>query len=158
MMRQFLFCLVVALSLIAGSARAGDVREIELKDGSIITGEVVSLSNGIYTIKSGTLGTLKVKESKVNVIRPKSPPRGPGAAQYNTSIDATPLQHKLMSDQEIMGMILSLQNDPDFKKLLEDPEVMKAVSEGDVAALAANPKFLKLLNNPVVQEIQKKVK
>jgi hypothetical protein len=158
MMRQFLFCLVVALSLIAGFARAGDVREIELKDGSIITGEVVSLNNGIYTIKSGTLGTLKVEEYKVNVIRPKSPPRSPGAAQKNTSIEDTSLQHKLMSDQEIMGMILSLQNDPDFKKLLEDPEVMKAVSEGDVAALAANPKFMKLLNNPVVQEIQKKVK
>ena len=157
-MRQFLFCFVVALSLIAGPARAGEVREIELKDGSIITGEVVSLNNGIYTIKSGTLGTLKVEESKVNVIRPKSPPRGPGAAQNNTGIEATSLQHKLMSDQEIMSMILSLQNDPDFKKLLEDPEVMKAVSEGDVAALTANPKFMKLLGNPTVQEIQKKVK
>ena len=157
-MRQFLFCFVVALSLIAGSARAGEVREIELKDGSIITGEVVSLNNGIYTIKSGTLGSLKVEESKVNVIRPKSPPRGPGAAQNNTGSEATSLQHKLMSDQEIMGMILSLQNDPDFKKLLEDPEVMKAVSEGNIAALTANPKFMKLLGNPTVQEIQKKVK
>ena len=157
-MRHFLFFFMVALSLIAGSALAGEVREIELKDGSIITGEVVSLNNGIYTIKSGTLGTLKVEESKVNVIRPISPPRGPGAAQNNTSSEATSLQHKLMSDQEIMGMIQSLQNDPDFKKLLEDPEVMKAVSEGDVAALTANPKFMKLLGNPTVQEIQKKVK
>lgn len=157
-MRQFLFGFVVALSLTAGSARAGEVREIELKDGSIITGEVVSLNNGIYTIKSGTLGSLKVEESKMNVIRPKSPPRGPGAAQNNTDIEATSLQHNLMSDQEIMGMILSLQNDPDFKKLLEDPEVMKAVSEGNIAALTANPKFMKLLGNPTVQEIQKKVK
>jgi hypothetical protein len=35
---------------------------------------------------------------------------------------------------------------------------MKAVSEGDIPALMANPKFTKLLNNPTVQDIQKKVK
>ena len=158
MMRQFLICFVVALSLVGGSARAGELREIELKDGSIITGEVVSLNNGIYTIKSGTLGTLKVEESKVRVIRPRSLSQGPGAAQNNTNSDVQTLQSRMMSDQEIMGLIQSLQNDPDFKKLLEDPEIMKAVSTCDVAALAANPKFMKLLGNAAVQEIQKKVK
>jgi hypothetical protein len=157
-MKQFLFCFVVALSLIAGSALAGELREIELKDGSIITGEVVSLNNGIYTIKSDTLGTLKVEESKVRVIRPRSLSQGPGAAQNNTNSNVQTLQHRMMSDQEIMGMIQSLQNDPEFKKLLEDPEIMKAVNAGDVAALTANPKFMKLLDNPTVQEIQKKVK
>jgi hypothetical protein len=63
-----------------------------------------------------------------------------------------------MNDQEIMGMIQSLQGDPEFKKVLEDPEVMKAVNAGDVTALMANPQFLKLLNNATVQDIQKKVK
>jgi hypothetical protein len=158
MMRQFLICFVAALSLVAVAARAGELREIELKDGSSITGEVVSLNNGIYTIKSDTLGTLKVEESKVRVIRPRSLSQGPGAAQNNASSDVQTLQHRMMSDQEIMGMIQSLQNDPEFKKLLEDPEVMKAVSACDVAALTANPKFMKLLGNPAVQEIQKKVK
>jgi len=158
MMRQFLICFVVALSLVGGPARAGELREIELKDGSIITGEVVSLNNGIYTIKSGTLGTLKVEESKVRVIRPRSLSQGPGAAQNNTNSDMQTLQNRMMSDQEIMGLIQSLQNDPDFKKLLEDPEIMKAVSTCDVTALTANPKFMKLLGNPAVQEIQKKVK
>ena len=157
-MRQFLICFVVALSLVAGPAQAGELRDIELKDGSIITGEVVSLNNGIFTIKSDTLGTLKVEESKVNAIRPKSPPQVPGSAQNNTGGGVQSLQHKMMSDQEIMGLIQSLQNDPDLKKLLEDPEIMKAVSEGDIAALTANPRFMKLLENPAVREIQKKLK
>ena len=158
MMRRFLICFVVALSLVAVNARAGELRDIELKDGSIITGQVVSLNNGIFTIKSDTLGTLKVEESKVKAIRPRSPSQGPGAVQNNTRSDVQSLQHRMMCDQEIMGLIHSLQNDPEFKKLLEDPEIMNAVSAGDIAALTANPKFMKLLNNPAVQEIQKKVK
>jgi hypothetical protein len=64
----------------------------------------------------------------------------------------------MMNDQEIMGLIQSLQNDPEFKKVLEDPDIMKAVSAGDIPALMANPNFTKLLNNSTVQDIQKKVK
>jgi hypothetical protein len=32
------------------------------------------------------------------------------------------------------------------------------VNAGDIAALTANPKFMKLLNNSQVKEIEKKVK
>jgi hypothetical protein len=149
-MRQFMLCFAVVIILVARSAFAGGPREIELRDGSIITGEVVSLNNGIYTIKSGTLGTVKVEESQVNVIRQKSS-QGAGG-------EARSLQNKMMNDQDIMSLIQSLQNDPEFKKILEDPDVLKAVNAGDISALMANPKFTKLLNNSTVQEIQKKVK
>ena len=71
---------------------------------------------------------------------------------------AKSLQNKMMNDQGIMGMIQSLQNDPEFRKILEDPDILKAVNAGDVPALMANPKFTRLLNNSTVQEIQKKVK
>lgn len=157
MMKRFLLCFAVVLSLIAGIARAGELREIELRDGSVINGEVVSLNNGIYTVKSDMLGMVKVEESKVKVIRQASPPPEPVAAQNITSNETISLQHRMMSDQEIMGMIQSLQDDPAFKKLLEDPEMLKAVSAGDVAALAANSNFMKLLDNPTVKEIHRKV-
>lgn len=150
-MRQFMICLAIVVILLARSAFAGGLREIELRDGSIITGDVVSLSNGIYTIKSASLGTVRIEESKVNVIRQKS-------SSQSASGETRSLQNKMMSDQEIMGLIQSLQNDPEFRKILEDPDILKAVNAGDIAALMANPKFTKLLNNSTVQEIQKKVK
>jgi hypothetical protein len=156
-MRLFMICLAIVVNLVARGALAGGAREIELRDGSIFTGDVVSLNNGIYTIKSDSLGTVKIEESKVSVIRPKSSSHGNEAAQ-NAGGEVRTLQNKMMDDQEIMGLIQSLQNDPEFKKLLEDPDVMKAVSEGDIPSLMANPKFTKLLNNPTVQDIQKKVK
>lgn len=158
-MRLFLIWLTIILGMAAGSLSAGEMREIELKDGSVITGEVMSLSNGVYTIKSESLGAVNIEEAKIRAIRSKSSPGNASHAQGGGQAgEAKSLQEKMMSDQEIMGLIQSLQNDPDFKKAMEDPEVMKAVQAGDVAALSANPKFMKLLNNATVREIEKKVK
>lgn len=158
-MRQFIIWLMIILGMAAGRLSAGELREIELKDGSILTGEVLSLSNGIYTIKSDSLGALRLEESTVRAIRSKSPSGSASPAQSGgANGEVKSLQERMMGDQEIMGLIQSLQNDPEFKKMLEDPEIMKAVNAGDVAALTANPKFMKLMNNATVQEIQKKVK
>ena len=57
-----------------------------------------------------------------------------------------------------MGLIQSLQDNPDFKKILEDPKIMKAVNDGNISELTANPQFMKLLNNATVKEIQQKAR
>jgi hypothetical protein len=148
----------LCLILFAAGAGAGELKVIELKDGSIITGEVISLGGGLYTIKSDSLGMIKVEESKIRAIRSKSPEKGSASAGPATqSSDAQALQQKMMGDQEIMTMVQALRDDPEFKKVMEDPVVMKAMKEGDVSALMANPQFRKLLNNPTVKEIEKKV-
>jgi hypothetical protein len=150
---------IIILGLFHVNALAGEVREIELMDGSVISGEVLSLNNGIYTVRSGSLGIMKLEESRVRTIRAKSSSMNAQPEQNSSSPgEIQSLQQKLMGDKEIMGLIQTLQSDPEFQKILEDPEVMKAVNSGDVAALTANPKFMKLLNNATVQEIEKKVK
>jgi hypothetical protein len=158
-MKAFTIACFLCLILFATGAGAGEQKVIELKDGSIITGEVLSLSGGIYTIKSESLGMIKLEESKIRAIQSKSPEKGgasggPAAAQGNGT---QALQQKMMGDHEIMDMIQSLKDDPEFKKVMQDPGVMKAVQTGDMAALLANPQFMKLLNNPTVKEIEKKV-
>jgi hypothetical protein len=155
-MKTFMVCSALVLGLL-GAAHAGEIREVVLRDGSVITGEILSLTNGIYTVKSDILGTIKIEESKVSLIREKSP-GGQSTINSGTTGEVKSLQEKMMSDKEVMALIQSLQNDPEFKKLLEDPELMKAVNAGDVAALTADPRFMKLLSNPTVREIQNKVK
>ncbi len=152
-MRLRLLSVPLLFLLFVQHATAGEVRVIELTDGSLITGEVSSLNNGVYIIKSDSLGTIRLEESKIRAIRSKS--SGTNAASTRKT---SALQEKMFSDQEIMGLIQSLQHDPDFKKALEDPEIMRAVKAGDVPALAANPKFMKLLDNATVKEIQNKTK
>jgi len=157
------FVVFTSLSLIlltsAVTANAGEARVIELIDGSIIRGEVLSLTGGVYTIKSDSLGMIKLEESKISVIRAKSAGSGANKDVVSQSSDEIrSLQEKMMSDKEIMSMIQSLQDDPEFQKLLENPEVMKAVNSGDVAALMSNAQFMKLLNNSTLRDIQSKVK
>jgi len=75
----------------------------------------------------------------------------------NVKGETQALQQQMLSDPEIMNMIQSLQNDPDFQQILQDPEIMKAVSSGDIAALMANQKFMRILNNKTVHDIGTKL-
>lgn len=68
------------------------------------------------------------------------------------------LQEMLMADKEIVALIIMLKDNPEVQALLQDPDVASAVANGDIDALTGNPRFLDLLNNPQVQEIQKRVK
>lgn len=151
---------IVSLALISiiGSAHAAELSRIDLKDGSSVTGEVISLTNGIYTIKSDVLGMLKIEQIKVRSIQSAADVSAAPSGGTASASDIQTLQKKMMSDGEIMAKIQSLQNDPEFKALLEDPKIMTAVANGDVTALSADPRFVKLLNNTTVQEIQQKVK
>lgn len=148
----FLFCLFAGPGLL----EAGEMRELEMTDGSIISAEVISLSDGVYTVQSPSLGAVRIEESKIRSIRVKSATGKTSATNApDTAGEAQKLREKMRNNKDIMSMIMSLRDDPDFKKILEDPELMKAVESGDIAALTANPNFLKLLDNATVRDIEK---
>jgi hypothetical protein len=163
-MKLLSICLFFLAGLFCVHALAGEVSEIELVDGSKIYGEVVSFSDGVYKVKTKGLGTIQIEESKIRVLRlkPEVVISGnvtlPGSAESasNTS-EIQALQHSMLSNTNLLDMILSLQNDPDFQEILKDPVIMEAVNSGNISALISNPKFMKLLSNPKVQEIQKNV-
>ncbi|MFZ5571838.1 MAG: hypothetical protein ACOZF0_15665 [Thermodesulfobacteriota bacterium] len=153
--------LLGCVAVLTLSAVAGEIKEIELSDGSVITGEVLSLNNGVYKIRTATLGDLTVEESKVLVIRSPGDSFAGGKAVSTASSDRSPdihaLQQEMMNDRQVMDMIQSLQDDPQFKEVMADPAIMQAVNSGDVEALMNNPKFLELMQNATVKDIQERV-
>ncbi len=72
--------------------------------------------------------------------------------------DVAGLQQKMKGDPQIMNLILSLQNDPAFQKLMQDPEIMAAIQKNDYSTLMSNPDFIKIMNNSTVRRITEKVK
>lgn len=151
----FLFQLFTGISI------AGDSREIELDDGSRIYGEIVSFQEGIYKIKSETLGTVDIEGSKILSIRSKKPCKDckktvlPMEGSVSAQLKA--IKKNIVNDQDIMNMIYSLQRDPDFQQIMRDPEIVKALMSGDIESLTSNPKFMKLMDHQTVQEIGNKL-
>lgn len=132
-----------------GWAQAAD-QVIQLKDGSRIHGEVLSMQSGTYSVKTRSIGVIKVKSDQVQSIG--------GGAQYpavEKPAEATiqSIQSSLTSNQSVMSNILTLQDDPAMQAVLSDPAVMQAVQNMDIQALAKNPKIRALMNSPKMQRI-----
>ena len=160
-MKSIIVCFFVLLAFLSGTAGTGESTEIQLIDGSVISGEIISFKEGVYTLRSNSLGTIIIDESQIRVIRMDSQ----GATAWeplnasNESIDNTiqSLQKTMSQNPQIMEMIQALQNDPEIKSLIQDEGIMGAVSAGDINSLMANPEFLKLLENSSIKQIQKEI-
>lgn len=68
------------------------------------------------------------------------------------------LQDKMLNAPRIMELILALQNDPEMLSLLNDPNVLQAVSGRDVGKLEQDPRFTRLLSNQKIRQIIDRVK
>jgi hypothetical protein len=150
-MRHFILGMFFLSFVLLGQAFAGETKTFELLDGSIITGKIISFNDGIFILKSETLGTISIEESKILAIRSRKKTGGISEDKVLA------LQEKMMENEEIFAMILSLQNDPAFRAILQDPEIMGAVTSGDINALLSNQNFLKLLDNSTIQDIVKMI-
>lgn len=150
-------------SLVLSPAAWAEPSRILLNDGTEIVGELVSLHNGSYTIRSKALGTLKVSEGQVTRISsmgarsaPISPVPISPVESAKSSMDASALQsiqQRLMGDSSMVQQIMSLQSNPDMQAVLSDPEIMAAIQRLDFDALTNNPKIRKLMQNRDVQAI-----
>ncbi len=112
--------------------------------------EVISMHNGVYTFKSPSLGEFSVHAKQVQSISSSSMPTSQAGS---ANINLNQLQSTLKAKPGNMKLINELKNDPDMQAVLSDPKIMKAIQSGDYSALANNPKFKKLMNNPAMQQI-----
>lgn len=141
-----LFTIVLFL-IVTWSISAGAAQRIELMDGTVLQGKVLSFDGSSYEIATPGLGTVRVEASKVRNIRMDG--ASPGGEK------AGDLRSRVLMNPEAMGMIMGLQNDPDMQEVLQDQDAMDAVQAGDLERLISNPKFMRLLQNPRIQEIVK---
>jgi hypothetical protein len=146
------------LLILGGFVSAGQMREVVLSDGSVLLAEVVAYKEGVYTLRSETMGELEVQDSAIQAIRepgagvtPKTLTRQSKEAPNQEDVAA--MKQSVLSNPGLLGMVFSLRNDPDMQRILQDPEIMGMVMSGDVESLQDNPKFMELMENPKIQAI-----
>lgn len=150
------------LIAIAGSATADESR-IELQDGTVLHGEVISAGGGIYRIRSPSLGEIQVRESDLVAIRPlgaeggqsTAAPRGAvgAAGGQDHQAELAGIQQRLLGDPGTLQAIMSLQNDPEIRAALADPAFAQLILSGNVEALSADPRFQRLMEHPEIKGI-----
>ena len=160
-MKSTIFCLFILIAVVSGNATGNEPVQIQLIDGSMISGQITSFREGVYTLQSDSLGTIKIDESQIKLIRMDShgttqwePVNAPNGSVDNTIQD---LQKSMTQNPQIMEMIQTLQNDPEIQSLIQDKGIMDAVTAGDINTLMSNPEFIKIFENPSIQQIQKEV-
>jgi len=114
-----------------------------------------------YRTRSGSIETDAKRSSDIGLKAGSEtgscPDQRDSANKSEVSPQVNGLQERMMNDEGIMTLIRALQDDPDMRALLGDPALMRAVQSGDIGTLINNPAFLKLLDNPHVREIEKKM-
>jgi hypothetical protein len=133
---------------------------IELKDGSRIEGEIQSIENGVYTIKSPSIGTVHVAQSNIvrivysgDVAKAATPSDKSTAHDDALARDIQQLQTSLAQNPAAVQSIMSLQSDPQIQAVLADPAIAKAIEDGDYASLMGNPKIQALENNEHLKQL-----
>ena len=140
-------------SLVISGGNAGEVQNIRLRDGSVIRAEIIELKNGVYTLRSPSIGTMRVKQNDVVGTGGGAAPvaRSPGRASASRGIEST--REALQSNPGAMERIMSLKGDPDMRRILNNPKLMEAIRRGDLNSLANDPDIRKLMNNPAVRDL-----
>lgn len=146
------------------SVYCGQINRIELTDGSIINGEIVSYAKGVYVINTASFGEIKVEAAKISKIESSNSPSsaavtGPSVAADNfTQSEVNAYKQKVMGNPESTAIIAGLVNDPQILEAAQDPQIQNAVKSGDIQALMKNEKFMNITNNPKMKEAVTKLK
>jgi len=160
--KLIIFCL---FSLLLNTAVYGEqVNRIELTDRSVINGEIISYTNGIYTVKTIAFGEIKVPAVKIAKIERADSATPNSQASSNIQIgnlnqsEINAYGQKVMSNPDNAAAISVLANDSQIQEIAQDPQIQNAIRTGNIQALMKNEKFMSLVDNPKMQEAVKKIK
>ena len=139
--------------LIPAWAHAVPVQYIEFGDGSRVRAEVISLDEGVYTLRSETLGEMRIPADRIKSISTQELASTAAAPGSSMQAQINSMRESLLQNPNALAKIQSLQNDPLVKEILSDEATMRAINSGDLETLINDPKFNALMEHSTVREI-----
>ena len=154
--------LLLLLTALPPLALAQGQSTLELDDGTVVVGEVLSLNDGVYSVRSSTLGTIRIDAAHIRTIRQGVATDGSaqvsglaaGSGEASRFVaDISAMQQRLAAEPGLMDLVMGLQNDPQLRQALADPQLMALIAAGDLDAIRANPSVRALMNHPGIRAI-----
>ncbi len=164
-------CVLTFYFFLAVFVYSAELNEIVLDDGSIIQAEVVSMTDGKYSLRSQSMGDFTIDAARVSQISKGGVNEVKVSEMAVHNISAEPaavssdalktkvanVQADIMKDPQAMQMVTSMASDPAITQLLDDPEIAAASKAGDIGALMRNPKFLAVMQDSRIQGMASKM-
>jgi hypothetical protein len=156
-----LICLALAV-VICGTSQAAELREIVLTDGTVIIGEIVSVSGGKFTIQTQSFGVVEVPEGNIREVLLKSEatplpasraPASPPPQTESRTPDFRSMHQSIFMMSGLMELIFSLQDDPHLKRIMNDPKVVEAMNQGDLSRVLDHPEMREFLKSPRMRSL-----
>ncbi|MFH0754265.1 MAG: hypothetical protein V2A70_06845 [Candidatus Omnitrophota bacterium] len=161
-MKRLLLPLTILFALSVSVAHA-TTKTITLQDGSTINGDVMLMEHGTYTIKTKTMGEVKVSAANIATIsddtfgESKIIPAKKNKSNIASLPEFQAMQNKISSNPDIIADIQKLMEDPEIMQILSDPSFIAALQSGNVNALKSDARINHLANNPKMQALMNKV-
>jgi len=159
-------CLLgAAVFLTPGPARAetpsaqtnGRAQIIRLKDGNILKGQLVAVDGKIYTIRTSSLGEIRVHMEDIESIsRAGHAGQPPASASGHAAAPPLPLnmlQEKMLNDPEVRACVDDIMADEQIMSLLENQDLIGTILQGNPQALMENEKIMVLMQNPKMMKL-----
>jgi hypothetical protein len=147
--------LIPLILFVSPATSAGDLNVFELNDGTAVIGTVTAYQDGVFSVSSPSLGTVRIPESEIRVMRKKGGPNPVSPARSVPDIES--LQQSILADPEFARSLSSLAEDPSVQSLLGDPDLRRALESGDYDAMMNAPEFQQLLNHPEIQKMTQEI-
>ncbi|KAB0670227.1 DUF4124 domain-containing protein [Oryzomonas sagensis] len=149
---------LLIILLLAASAAQAETYEWTDREGTVHFSESRAEIPAPYRKSATPLGIDVTGSGSGPAAAVSSPATRQGTTEGGSVADRMEeVKGRLQNDEGSMALIRQLQDDPQMQALLSDPAVLRAVQAGDYGALMNNPAFLKLLTNPRVQQIEKRL-
>ena len=148
---------ILLMLLLAASVAQAETYECTDMEGTVHFSDTLAEIPALYRKSATPLGMDTAPTANSGRAVP-SATAGQGAdAGGSITPQVEQLKERMQNDEATMALIRALLSDPQMQALLNDPAVLRAAQAGDLGVLLNNPDVMKLLANPKVQEIGKKM-
>ena len=147
---------LILILLFAASVAQAETYEWTDREGTVHFSDTLAEIPALYRNSATPLGMDTPTANSGRAV--PSATAGQGAdAGGSIAPQVEQLKERMLNDEGTMALVRALMSDPQMQALLNDPAVLRAAQAGDFGALLNNPDVMKLLANPKVREIGKRV-